>query len=111
MSHVIVTPKTDFIITGSVDGHIKFWKKTPGGIEFVKHFRVHLGNIQGIACNSNGTLLCTISNDKSLKVRLAMSGDVVCVSVIVPSEWRFAPQSLDVCQCDDISYALLSVHH
>jgi WD40 repeat protein len=73
VTHILVT-KTDFLITGSQDGHIKFWKiitpdfikqqqtastyqssKTnddkdghsnpilPGPIEFVKHFRAHLG--------------------------------------------------------------------
>lgn len=31
-------------MTGSVDGHVKFWKKMEEGIEFVKHFRSHLGN-------------------------------------------------------------------
>ncbi|VDN39128.1 unnamed protein product [Gongylonema pulchrum] len=34
---------TDFIITASIDGHLKFWKKKHGeGIGFVKHFRCHL---------------------------------------------------------------------
>ena len=73
VTHIIVTV-TDFLITGSADGHIKFWKiitadylkqqqTTPiyqqtkvnndeqdrnpmflnGPIEFVKHFRAHLG--------------------------------------------------------------------
>ena len=36
--------RTDFIITGSQDGHVKFWKKREDeGVEFVKHFRSHLG--------------------------------------------------------------------
>lgn len=60
--------RTSFIITCSIDGHIKFWKKQETGIEFVKHFRGHLGNIQDVTVNSSGSLLCTISNDKSLKV-------------------------------------------
>ena len=30
-------------------GHIKFWKKKGMGIEFVKHFRSHLGPICGLA--------------------------------------------------------------
>ncbi|GAA6077405.1 peptidylprolyl isomerase domain and WD repeat-containing protein 1, partial [Tachysurus ichikawai] len=35
--------KTDFLITASQDGHVKFWKKKEDeGIEFVKHFRSHL---------------------------------------------------------------------
>lgn len=42
ITHLVVTP-TDFIITGSIDGHIKFWKKQDLSIEFVKHFRCHLG--------------------------------------------------------------------
>lgn len=37
-------PRTDFVITASQDGHVKFWKKKEDeGIEFVKHFRSHLG--------------------------------------------------------------------
>lgn len=36
--------RTDFVITASQDGHVKFWKKREDeGIEFVKHFRSHLG--------------------------------------------------------------------
>jgi peptidylprolyl isomerase domain and WD repeat-containing protein 1 len=29
-------------------GHLKFWKKKGLGIEFVKHFRSHLGPIKGL---------------------------------------------------------------
>ncbi len=36
--------------TGSVDGHVKFWKKQVQGIEFAKHFRAHLGPVVGM-CN------------------------------------------------------------
>ncbi len=39
----VAITKTDFIITASADGHVKFWKKQPVGVEFVKHFRSHLG--------------------------------------------------------------------
>lgn len=38
-----LTCRTEFLITASADGHLKFWKKYPVGIEFVKHFRAHLG--------------------------------------------------------------------
>ncbi len=37
--------RTDFIVTASSDGHVKFWKKLEDGIEFVKHFRAHLGQL------------------------------------------------------------------
>ena len=42
INFVNVTPHTDFVITTSVDGHVKFWKKQDTGIEFVKHYNAHL---------------------------------------------------------------------
>jgi peptidylprolyl isomerase domain and WD repeat-containing protein 1 len=41
-----VATKTEFIITASNDGHVKFWKKQQIGVEFVKHFRAHMASIQ-----------------------------------------------------------------
>jgi peptidylprolyl isomerase domain and WD repeat-containing protein 1 len=48
VTHVAVS-SADFFMTGSCDGHLKFWKKKGLGIEFVKHFRSHLGPIKGLA--------------------------------------------------------------
>ncbi|XP_003740883.1 peptidylprolyl isomerase domain and WD repeat-containing protein 1 [Galendromus occidentalis] len=76
ISHIVVT-KSEFIITASVDGIVKFWKKLTSGIEFVKLFRAHLGNIQEIAANWDGSLLCTISTDKSLKVFDVINYDLI----------------------------------
>ena len=42
---------TGFVVTGSVDGHVKFWKKQEVGIEFVKHFRAHMGSIKYMTIN------------------------------------------------------------
>lgn len=67
ITHVVVT-KTEFVVTASCDGHVKFWKKMEEGIEFVKHFRSHLGAVTALASNCKGSLLCSVSNDKSLKV-------------------------------------------
>jgi peptidylprolyl isomerase domain and WD repeat-containing protein 1 len=36
------------------------------GIDFVKHFRAHLGNIQGMVANISGSLLYEYSNTKFL---------------------------------------------
>ncbi|KAH9500664.1 Peptidylprolyl isomerase domain and WD repeat containing protein 1 [Bulinus truncatus] len=56
ITHVAVS-KTGFIVTASCDGHVKFWKKSAeAGIEFVKHFRSHLGNIEDLAMSPNGEL-------------------------------------------------------
>ena len=43
VTHCVFTPKTDFLVTASQDGHVKFWKKMPEGLEFVKHYHAHLG--------------------------------------------------------------------
>lgn len=94
VTHVIVT-KTEFVITASCDGHLKFWKKTEDGIEFVKHFRTHLGNVQDVATNSTGLFLCSVSNDKSLKVFDVVNFDLINMMKLpyVPGrcEWVYGP--------------------
>jgi peptidylprolyl isomerase domain and WD repeat-containing protein 1 len=67
VTHTAVSRK-DFFITASKDGHVKFWKKKPEGVEFVKHFRAHVGPVTGLAVSRDGTLLCTSSLDKTLKI-------------------------------------------
>ena len=47
VTHVAVAAACEMLLTGSADGHLKFWKKRPGGVEFVKHFRAHKGPIDG----------------------------------------------------------------
>eukprot|EP01090_Pellita_catalonica_P011328 TRINITY_DN2292_c0_g2_i1.p1 TRINITY_DN2292_c0_g2~~TRINITY_DN2292_c0_g2_i1.p1 ORF type:complete len:283 (+),score=18.65 TRINITY_DN2292_c0_g2_i1:62-850(+) len=76
LTHTAVSKK-DYIVTGSVDGHIKFWKKTPVGIEFVKHFRAHLGSIHGFALSHDGDHLATTSSDKHLKIFDVASFDMI----------------------------------
>jgi peptidylprolyl isomerase domain and WD repeat-containing protein 1 len=56
------------LITTSVDGHVKFWKKTEKGIEFVKHFRAHLGVIVAIAVAHNGSVFASAGSDKAIKI-------------------------------------------
>src|SRR6187399_522790 len=54
MSFVVVTPHTDFIIT-TCAYHVKFWKKTNDGIEFVKDF--HIGEtapIRAVSISPDG---------------------------------------------------------
>ncbi|XP_058445697.1 peptidylprolyl isomerase domain and WD repeat-containing protein 1 isoform X2 [Malaya genurostris] len=76
ITHLVVT-KTDFLITVSVDGHVKFWKKMEEGIEFVKHFRSHLAPINALAVNSTGSYLCTASVDKNVKVFDVINFDMI----------------------------------
>lgn len=89
VTHVAVSP-ADFFITGSADGHLKFWKKKALGIEFAKHFRSHLGPIEGLAVSVDGLLCCTISSDQSVKIY-----DVVNYDMMVMIRLPFIPGAVE----------------
>jgi len=92
VTHVVVA-NTDFFITASIDGHLKFWKKQSEGIEFVKHFRSHLGPVDGLAISFDGSYLASVSRDKSAKVYDVINFDMVAMLKLdfVPSdcEWMY----------------------
>ncbi|ORX46991.1 peptidyl-prolyl cis-trans isomerase cyp15 [Hesseltinella vesiculosa] len=87
LNHVAVT-KNDFIITTSTDGHLKFWKKTATGIEFVKHYRSHLSSITAISLSADDELLATVAEDMALKVY-----DVTNFDMINMIKLNFKPKS------------------
>lgn len=60
--------RTDFLVTTSVDGHLKLWKKQERGIEFVKHFRAHTTSVVGVSASADGQLFASIAEDGSTKV-------------------------------------------
>ncbi|KAK4255217.1 hypothetical protein QN277_008242 [Acacia crassicarpa] len=78
VTHVAVSA-AEFFITGSIDGQLKFWKKKPLGIEFAKHFRSHLGPIEGLAVSVDGLLCCTISNDHAVKIYDVVNYDMMAM--------------------------------
>eukprot|EP01105_Mastigella_eilhardi_P021191 TRINITY_DN5107_c0_g1_i1.p1 TRINITY_DN5107_c0_g1~~TRINITY_DN5107_c0_g1_i1.p1 ORF type:complete len:627 (-),score=189.39 TRINITY_DN5107_c0_g1_i1:99-1979(-) len=82
ITHVVVTPLTDFVVTGSVDGHVKFWEKQPVGIEFVKHIRAHLGPITGLAASNDGLTLVSTSKDKTIKLYEVQTFDMVNIFTV-----------------------------
>lgn len=71
LSFTTVTPHTDFLITASIDGVVKFWKKGKEGegVEFVKEFRAHTegqqsgqdgsGGVKSVACSADGRSYAT----------------------------------------------------
>jgi peptidylprolyl isomerase domain and WD repeat-containing protein 1 len=65
---VTVTPFTDFLITSSMDGIVKFWKKVAVGIEFVKEFRAHVGEIKSVSVSSDGRSFASAGADSSVKI-------------------------------------------
>ncbi|KAK3041246.1 hypothetical protein RJ639_001529 [Escallonia herrerae] len=89
VTHVAVSA-ADFFITGSLDGHLKFWKKKGLGIEFAKHFRSHLGPIEGLAVSIDGLLCVTISSDHSVKIY-----DVVNYDMMVMLRLPYVPGTIE----------------
>ncbi|KAJ6613299.1 peptidyl-prolyl cis-trans isomerase [Mycena sp. CBHHK59/15] len=69
--------KTDFLITTSVDGHLKLWKKQDSGIEFVKHYRAHLTPVIAVSGSADGQLFATVSEDGSAKVFDVVNFDMI----------------------------------
>ncbi|XP_017097517.3 peptidylprolyl isomerase domain and WD repeat-containing protein 1 [Drosophila bipectinata] len=94
ITHLVCT-KSDFVVTASLDGHIKFWKKGELGIEFVKHFRSHLVPIKSLTTNGSGTLLCSAATDQTAKVFDVVNFDMINIIRLgfTPqcSEWINAP--------------------
>ncbi|KAL4069951.1 hypothetical protein V8B97DRAFT_2104546 [Scleroderma yunnanense] len=72
-----VMTKTEFLVTTSVDGHLKLWKKQDTGIEFVKHFRAHASTIVGVSASADGQLFASIAEDGSAKVFDVMNFDMI----------------------------------
>ena len=76
VTHLVVTA-SDFLVTASRDGQLKFWKKQQTGVDFVKHFRAHLAPISGLSATPDGALLATSAADKGLKVFDVQSFDMI----------------------------------
>ena len=83
------TPFTDFLITSSIDGVVKFWKKDFGGIEFVKEFRAHEGEIQSVSVSADGRSFATAGVDKSVKIF-----DVVTFDLLAMLSLEYAPKAV-----------------
>jgi peptidylprolyl isomerase domain and WD repeat-containing protein 1 len=68
LSFVTMTPYTDFLITSSMDGIVKFWKKMAVGVEFVKEFRAHPAEIKSVSVSADGRSFATAGADKTIKI-------------------------------------------
>ncbi|KAG1663107.1 hypothetical protein FOA52_010510 [Chlamydomonas sp. UWO 241] len=76
VSHVVCTA-SDFFITGSIDGFVKFWKKQKFGVEFVKVYKSHLGPVDGLAASWDGQLCVSWSRDRTAKVYDVLNFDMI----------------------------------
>ncbi|OQR94691.1 peptidylprolyl isomerase domain and WD repeat-containing protein 1 [Achlya hypogyna] len=94
VTHVAFSASTQFLVTASADGHVKFWRKMVTGIEFVKHYKAHLKEITGLAISPDGLRLATTSADQTIKFFDILGFDMVHMLSLdyVPSicTWIFA---------------------
>lgn len=71
VSTVTVAPSpSDFIITTSIDGVVKFWKKLATGVEFAKEYRAHEGKIVSTSISADSTLFATLGDDLDKTVKI-----------------------------------------
>lgn len=115
ITHIACT-KTDFIITASQDGHVKFWKKKEDeGIEFVKHFRSHLSVIECISVSAEGALLCTVGGDQAMKVFDVVNFDMINMLKLGfhpgQCEWIYNPgDAISTVACSEKSTGKIHVY-
>lgn len=79
LSFVTMTPGTDFLITTSSDGVAKFWKKVAEGIEFVKEFRAHQGEIRSVSVSADGRSFATAGADQTVKIFDVITFDLLAM--------------------------------
>jgi len=71
VSSVTVAPSpADFVITTSIDGVVKFWKKIAVGIEFAKEYRAHDGRILSSSVSADGAVFATAGDDGDKTIKL-----------------------------------------
>lgn len=94
INNIVCSNKQNLIITSSVDGHIKFWKKVFVLVEFVKNFKAHAGVVTSMSLDRNHELLVSVGIDKTLKIFDVSNCDLRTVVKLSfsPSECEFIPQ-------------------
>ncbi len=90
VAHILVSQKFDFVFTASVDGYLKFWRKSPQGIEPVRTYRAHMQRIQSMAISSNEERIATCCpSEQSIKVF-----DVVNFDLMNMIKLNFTPNQI-----------------
>lgn len=102
--YTTVTPITDFIITSSIDGAVKFWKKSADGIEFVKEYKAHSGDIRSVTVSADGRSFATAGADKTIKVF-----DVITFDLLSMIQLEFTPKCICYVHKRGASIPLLAV--
>lgn len=104
LSFTTFTPHTDFLITSSIDGVVKYWKKDFGGIEFVKEFRAHNGEIRSVNVSADGRSFATAGSDNTVKIF-----DVVTFDLLAMLSLDYSPKAVCWVHGRGASYPQLAV--
>ena len=104
LSYCTLTPHTDFLITSSIDGYVKFWKKVAGGVEFVKEFKAHNGEIKSVTVSVDGRSYATVGSDNTIKIF-----DVETFDLLAMVEPEAPPKCVCFVHGTGSSYPLLAV--
>jgi peptidylprolyl isomerase domain and WD repeat-containing protein 1 len=99
-----LTPHTDFLITSSIDGVVKFWKKDFGGVEFVKEFRAHTSEIRSVSASADGRSFATAGADNTVKIF-----DVVTFDLLAMLSLDYSPKAVCWVHGRGASFPLLAV--
>ncbi|KAI2609750.1 uncharacterized protein GGS25DRAFT_486069 [Hypoxylon fragiforme] len=86
VSFVNVT-RSEFLISTSVDGVVKFWKKVAQGIEFVKEFKAHQDEVRSVSVSHDGRSFATAGADKTIKIF-----DVITFDLLAMLSLEYAPR-------------------
>ena len=80
-SVTVASSPADFVITTSIDGVVKFWKKAATGIEFAKEYRAHSGRIQSSSISADGAAFATAGDedDKTIKLFDVVTFDLLSI--------------------------------
>lgn len=100
VTHAVMASQTEFLITASADGHIKFWKKRAKGIEFAKHFRAHVGPVKGMltlflvrvhdrVAPPCGVCILASSHDACFCLACHYKGEIVLCRFGLESRWIY----------------------
>ncbi|KAK0387591.1 hypothetical protein NLU13_3837 [Sarocladium strictum] len=98
------TPITEFLITSSIDGVVKFWKKIAQGIEFVKEFKAHNGEIKSVSVSQDGRSFATAGVDDTIKIF-----DVVTFDLLAMLPLSFTPKCVQWVHKKGASLPVLAV--
>ena len=104
LSFCTFTPHTEFLVTSSADGYVKFWKKVSGGIEFVKEFRAHDGAIKCVTLSADGRSYATAGVDNTIKIF-----DVATFDLLAILEPQTPPNCICFVHGHGSSYPVLAV--